>query len=39
MSTFFTYCCVSVDAPSFWSLRRVLTVARAMPVGSMPPCS
>jgi hypothetical protein len=38
ISTFFTYCCVSVEAPSFCPIR-VFTAARAMPCTSIPACS
>ncbi len=37
--TFFTYCCVSVEAPWVASLEAFFTAARSMPVGSIPPCS
>lgn len=37
MRTFFTYCCVSVDAPCRLFDARLTTTARAMPSTSTPP--
>jgi hypothetical protein len=39
MSTFFTYCWVSVEAPSFDVLSALRAAARSMPMGSTPECS
>ncbi len=39
MRTFFTYCCVRVEAPCVEPPVRLLTNARGMPSTSTPPCS
>ncbi|CAM3739331.1 hypothetical protein ISCU110981_15480 [Isoptericola cucumis] len=39
MSMFFTYCCVSVEAPCVAWPATLFASARDMPRMSMPPCS